>query len=70
MLMITLRKVDKRNIWSIVRLKVHDEQQSFEATNTESMLQAYTTMTEGGVALPFGIYDEESLIGFVMFGYG
>ena len=68
--MITLRKVDKRNIWSIVRLKVHDEQQSFVATNTESMLQAYTTMTEGGVALPFGIYDEESLIGFVMFGYG
>ena len=68
--MITLRKVDKRNIWSIVRLKVHDEQQSFVATNTESMLQAYTTMTEGGVALPFGIYGEESLIGFVMFGYG
>ena len=61
--MITLRKVDKRNIWSIVRLKVHDEQQSFVATNTESMLQAYTTMTEG-------IYYEEILIGFVMFGYG
>ena len=35
--MITLRKVDKRNIWSIVRLKVHDEQQSFVATNTESI---------------------------------
>lgn len=68
--MITLRKVDSRNIWSVIRLKVHDEQQSFVATNTESILQAYTTITEGGVALPFGIYDEENLIGFVMFGYG
>lgn len=37
--MITLRKVDSRNIWSVIRLKVHDEQQSFVATNTESILQ-------------------------------
>lgn len=43
---------------------------NFVATNTESILQAYTTVTEGGVALPFDIYDEENLIGFVMLGYG
>ena len=57
--MITLRKVDKRNIWSIIRLKVHDEQQSFVATNTESILQAYTTITEGGVALD--VYKRQPL---------
>lgn len=68
--MITLHKVDSRNIWSIVKLKVQDEQMDFVATNTESMLQAYTTITEGGTALPFGIYSDDELIGFVMFGYG
>lgn len=52
-----LRKVDGKNIWEIVRLSVAKEQSDFVATNTESLLEAYTTITSGGVALPFGIYD-------------
>lgn len=68
--MIELRKVDSKNIWKIINLSVNDEQMDFVATNTESMLEAYTTITSGGVALPFGIYDGDILVGFVMFGYG
>ena len=68
--MITLRKVDARNIWQIVALEVREEQKSFVATNTESILEAYCAVTNGGVALPFGIYDGDTPVGFLMIGYG
>lgn len=68
--MIQLRKVDSSNIWKIIKLSVNNNQLNFVATNTESILEAYTTITAGGIALPFGIYNEDTLIGFVMFGYG
>ncbi len=68
--MIELIKVDSNNIWNIIRLSVNTDQLGFVATNTESILEAYTTVTSGGIALPFGIYNGEDLIGFVMFGYG
>ena len=68
--MITLRKVDARNIWQIVALEVREGQKSFVATNTESILEAYCTVTNGGVALPFGIYDGDTPVGFLMIGYG
>ena len=67
--MIELRKVDSNNIWKIIELSVNNEQLHLVATNTESILEAYTTITSGGVALPFGIYDGDTLVGFVMFGY-
>lgn len=65
-----LRKVDSGNIWKIIKLAVNDDQQGFVATNTQSILEAYTTITSGGVALPFGLYDGDTPVGFVMFGYG
>ena len=67
--MIELRKVDDENVWKILKLSVSEEQKNFVATNTVSIIQAFTTITSGGVALPFGIYDDDCLIGFVMFGY-
>lgn len=68
--MIELRKVDSNNIWKIIKLSVNNNQMNFVATNTESILEAYTTITSDGVALPFGIYSGDTLVGFVMFGYG
>ncbi|MDF2586872.1 MAG: N-acetyltransferase [Anaerocolumna sp.] len=68
--MIELRKIDSENVWKVIKLSVAVEQENFVATNTESIIEAYTTITSGGVALPFGIYDEDCLVGFVMFGYG
>ena len=51
-------------------LEVGENQRKFVATNTESLLEAYVTVTAGGVALPFGIYNDEIPVGFVMIGYG
>lgn len=68
--MIELRKVDDENIWDIVDLTVKPEQENFVASNVQSILEAYVTVTAGEVALPFGIYNDDTLVGFVMFGYG
>ncbi|MDF2609850.1 MAG: N-acetyltransferase [Lachnospiraceae bacterium] len=68
--MIELRKVDDKNIWKIIKLSVNADQENFVATNTQSILQAYTTITSGGIALPFGMYEDDCLVGFVMFAYG
>ena len=64
-----LRKVDDSNLWKIVNLGVRKNQKQFVATNTERILEAYTTITSGGVALPFGLYEGKELVGFVMFGF-
>lgn len=68
--MITLKKIDYSNIWKVIKLSVNEQQENFVATNTESILEAYATISEGNVALPFAICDNENLVGFVMFGYG
>lgn len=67
--MIELRKVDCNNVWDIVKLSVGEDQKNFVASNTASIIEAYTTVTSGHIALPFGIYDDDCLVGFVMFGY-
>ena len=51
------------------RLRVYDEQKSFVAENVQSLAEAYATRNEGNVAMPFAVYDDERLIGFVMLGY-
>ena len=68
--MIALRKVDCGNVWELVKLSVAENQRNFVATNTESILEAYCTITAGGVAMPFGIYDDDLPVGFAMIGYG
>ena len=39
--MITLKKVDTKNLWKIVRLKVREDQQDFVASNAESIMEAW-----------------------------
>lgn len=68
--MVSLKPVDSKNVWKLLRLKVSPEQDDFVATNTQSIVEAYTTVTAGGVALPFGIYDGDTPVGFLMLGYG
>ena len=67
--MLTLRPVNEKNVWELLKLSVAEDQKSFVATNTESIVEAYTTVASGGVALPFGIYEDETPVGFVMIGY-
>lgn len=67
--MIALKEITAENVWDIVALQVEDTQRDLVATNAESLIDAYTTITAGGVALPFGIYAEAIPVGFLMIGY-
>ena len=67
--MIRLEKINSENVWDILRLKVADSQKSFVAGNDISIIEAYTAITANGYAFPFGIYDDNNPVGFVMLGY-
>lgn len=67
--MIRIEKVTGKNVWDILRLSVKDEQKSFVADNHISIIEAYTSITGGGHAFSFGIYDDKIAVGFLMVGY-
>ena len=68
--MVSIRRINQHNVWSILKLEVDEAQKQFVATNTESIIEAYTTIIAGGIALPFEIYDDDTPVGFLMIGYG
>lgn len=65
-----LVKINSHNVWDIVKLTVYDEQKAFVASNADSLIEAYVTIQDGGTALPFGLYENDIPVGFVMLGYG
>lgn len=67
--MIHLEKVNGENIWDVLKLQVADNQESFVAGNDISIIEAYIAITSNGHAFPFGIYENDDPVGFVMIGY-
>ena len=67
--MLRLEKVNGKNVWDVLRLSVEDSQRDFVASNDVSIIEAYTAITSNGYAFPFCIYDDNTLVGFVMIGY-
>ena len=67
--MLRLVKVDTENFDDLIDLTVNKEQEEFVADNCYSIEEAYATNAEGRVALPFGIYDGDVPVGFLMIGY-
>ena len=67
--MVRIEKVNGRNVWEILELHVREDQKSFVAGNDVSIIEAYTAITGGGCAFPFGIYDDDKAVGFLMVGY-
>jgi diamine N-acetyltransferase len=61
---IELRPISKDNWRDCIRLKVKDEQKGFVAPNDYSLLQAYYEPENR--SHPYGIYDGETLVGFIM----
>lgn len=51
-----LQKVTHRNLRELTALSVSGAQGGFVASNTWSVMETYTTVKKGGVALPFGVY--------------
>ncbi|MFU2205860.1 hypothetical protein [Streptococcus pluranimalium] len=70
--MLKLEAVSGENIWDILKLDVFEEQQEFVASNSIILSEAYLVLKEQTEAqvFPFGIYDSNTLIGFMMIGYG
>ncbi len=68
--MITLRKITLENRREMFKLKVTDDQQRFVASNLSSVASCYVLITNGGRPMPFIIYANEQMVGFVMIVYG
>lgn len=64
--MIELREIKEENFRDCIRLNVSDHQKNFVASNVYSIAQAYIHY---GSAFPFGIYDNDQMVGFVMLGH-
>ena len=68
--MLKLIPVDGHNVWDILELRVHKNQEDFVARNDISIIEAYIAITNTASAFPFGIYDDDTLVGFLMVGFG
>ena len=64
--MIQLEKINGENIWDILKLNVSESQKSFVAGNDISIVEAYIAITSNGYAFPFGIFEGNNPIGFLM----
>ncbi|MBZ0292978.1 MAG: GNAT family N-acetyltransferase [Anaerolineae bacterium] len=66
---ITLKPITRENWRACTLLKVADDQRSFVAPNMFSLLQVlYQDPTD--TFAPFGIYADETMVGFIMYGMG
>ena len=68
--MLSLQRIDGRNVWDILKLKVSEDQQSFVAGNEVSLIEAYIAKAENAQIFPFGIYHDGVPVGFLMIGFG
>ena len=67
--MLHLEKVNGNNVWDILKLTVSEAQKNYVAANDISIIEAYTAITRNGYAFPFGIYDGDRPVGFLMIGF-
>ena len=67
--MLKLRMINRNNIADILKLEVFDNQKNFVATNNSSIIEAYIAITENNDVFKFGIYKDDTPIGFLMIGF-
>lgn len=68
--MIELRKITFDNFDECIKLEPKEEQKSFVASNLRSLAEAYVALTNNeGIPMPYSIYDNDSMIGFIMLVY-
>ena len=67
--MLKLKKINRKNVGEILKLEVFDNQKSFVATNNISIIEAYIAITENNDVFTFGIYKDDTPIGFLMIGF-
>ena len=67
--MIHLEKIDAKNVWDVIGLKVRKSQKNYVASNEISMIQSYIASDTACRAFPFAIYNGKRPVGFLMIGY-
>lgn len=68
--MVHLEKVTYDNALAVCELSIFESQYNFVADNEESLVEAYLAVMSGeAYAWPFAIYNDETLVGFLMIGY-
>ena len=67
--MLKLKKINRNNVGEILKLEVFDNQKSFVATNNSSIIEAYIAITDNNDVFTFGIYKDDTPIGFLMIGF-
>lgn len=67
--MLRLEKITGKNVWDILKLCVSEKQKNFVASNDINIIEAYTAITGNGYAFPFGIYEDDTPVGFLMIGF-
>ena len=64
--MIKLDEITADNLEVVLKLNVSKEQENFVSTTAYSLAQAYVYREN---AYPFAIYADDTLVGFIMFGF-
>ena len=67
--MISLRIIDEENFVKCISLKLTIEQQEHIASNCYSLAEAYAMRNSLSIPIPYAVYFEEDIVGFVMFEY-
>ena len=75
--MITIRPISilSKDMPVCIALDVYPGQEKFVADNAYSLAQAYDTNKEraetgeGSIAVPYAVYENDTMVGFVMYGY-
>ena len=66
---VRLVKVDADNFDELIDLAPDKEGKNYVASNIYSLAEAYANLASGRYAQPFGIYDGDTPVGFLMIGY-
>ena len=64
--MIVLKPITRENLEEVLSLKVKEDQEKYVIPNAESLSRAYVYSE---TAYPFAIYDDDTIVGFIMMGY-
>ena len=67
--MLELKKINRNNVGEILKLEVFDNQKSFVAINNSSIIETYIAISENNDVFTFGIYKDDTPIGFLMIGF-
>ena len=64
--MVSLKSVTRENLEEVLALRVNEDQEKYVISNAESLSRAYVYSE---TAYPFAIYDDDTIVGFIMMGY-